>query len=289
MRTVILAVPLLLAAGGASAQTEDHLRQYFEGRRVLVKLEMPGTSQGVDVFPGTAQPIDFPRHAERLKRYGTAYRAGETALITKIKLKGDHIEFQLGGGGYGTFGDDADTHVPVVLAPKSERERNLEREVDRTTDPVLKKKLREELDGLRRARERENVRIRTAAAQAEEIREANVRQRRIEGGSRFNIHYRPTVPQDALYVDAVREALAEYLDFGGPDAPAAGDGELRKGLTVEQVDAMLGRPEAISERKEGTLSVSTSTYRTRDRRITAEFVEGVLIRFTIASISPESW
>jgi len=29
--------------------------------------------------------------------------------------------------------------------------------------------------------------------------------------------------------------------------------------------------------------VSTSTYRTRDRDITAEFVEGVLIRFTITS------
>ena len=37
------------------------------------------------------------------------------------------------------------------------------------------------------------------------------------------------------------------------------------------------------ERKVGTLTVSTSTYRTRDRRISAEFVEGVLIRFTIKS------
>jgi len=31
------------------------------------------------------------------------------------------------------------------------------------------------------------------------------------------------------------------------------------------------------------LSVSTSVYRSRDRRITAEFVEGVLIRFVIGS------
>jgi hypothetical protein len=34
---------------------------------------------------------------------------------------------------------------------------------------------------------------------------------------------------------------------------------------------------------EGSLTVSTSTYRTRDRRVSAEFVEGVLIRFTITS------
>jgi len=52
---------------------------------------------------------------------------------------------------------------------------------------------------------------------------------------------------------------------------------------VEEVDALLGRPDAISQRMEGTLRVSTSTYRTHDRRVTAEFVEGVLIRFTIAS------
>ena len=285
MRAMLLAVPLLLAGQSVAAQTEDQLRQYFEGKRVLVKLEMPGTSQGVDVFPGTPQPIDFPRHAERLKRYGTAYRAGETALITKIKLKDDHIEFQLGGGGYGTFGDDANAHVPVVV-PKSERERNLEREVERTTDPVRKKQLREELDRLRRVRERENARNRTEAAQAQEIREANIRQRRIEGGSRFNIHYRPRVPGEALAPEAVREALADYLDFGGPGSPPDGpdgDRELRKGLTAEQVDALLGRPEAISKRMEGTLSVSTSTYRTRDRRITADFVEGVLVRFTITS------
>jgi hypothetical protein len=67
-----------------------------------------------------------------------------------------------------------------------------------------------------------------------------------------------------------------------PRDPARGDG-LRKGLTVDEVDAMFGRPESITERKEGTLRVSTSTYVTRDRRITAEFVEGVLIRFVIGS------
>jgi len=59
--------------------------------------------------------------------------------------------------------------------------------------------------------------------------------------------------------------------------------ELRKGLTVEEVDALLGRPETITRRAEGTLTVSTSLYRSGGRRITAEFVEGVLIRYTIAS------
>ena len=122
------------------------------------------------------------------------------------------------------------------------------------------------------------------------MKEANIRQRRLEGGSRFNLRYKPVVPAEALTPEGVMQALAEYVDFSsfgaepppGPQAASRLD-DLRKGLTIEEVDALLGRPEAISQRTEGTLRVSTSTYRTRDRGITAEFVEGVLIRFTITS------
>jgi len=30
---------------------------------VRVKIEMPGTEDGVDVYPGTVHPIEFPKHA----------------------------------------------------------------------------------------------------------------------------------------------------------------------------------------------------------------------------------
>jgi len=122
--------------------------------------------------------------------------------VTKVKVKDNLIEFQLGGGGYGTFGDDASSHVSVPVAGKSVREKNLERDI-------------------------------------------------------------PGAP--------------------GSQSGETGGRELRKGLTVEEVDAILGRPETITQRTEGTLTASTSLYRSRDRRVTAEFVEGVLIRFTITS------
>jgi hypothetical protein len=278
---------LSLTASPVLAQSEGQLRAFFEGKSVRVKLDMPGSSEGVDVYPGAAQPVDFPKHAGRLKRFGTAVRRGEEVLVTKIKLKDDHIEFQLGGGGYGTFGDDTSPYVSVPSASKTERERNIERDLSTTTDPAQKRKLKEELDRLRQSRQREDTRNRAEAAQAQALREANIRQRRLEGGSRFNIHYERGVPPYALAPESVMQALAEYVDFspvsGGGDEGPRGAGELRKGLSVEEVDAMLGRPESISQRMEGTLSVSTSSYRTRDRRITAEFVEGVLIRFTITS------
>jgi len=292
MRVALSLLVLVTTAPPVLAQSEDQLRTFFEGKTVRVKIEMPGTEDGVDVYPGTAHPIDFPRHATRLKRSGTALRRGDEVLVTKVKVKKDLIEFQLAGGGYGTFGDDASPNVFVPSASKTEREKNVEKDLEKTTDPTQRRKMREELDALRRDREREDARNQAGAAQAEQAKEANIRQRRLEGGSRFNLRYKPVVPSEALTPDGLMRALAEYVDFSPlvgerapePGVPAAGrpDG-LRKGLTVDEVDALLGRPDAIAQRTEGTLKVSTSTYRTRDRGITAEFVEGVLIRFTITS------
>jgi hypothetical protein len=291
MRTSLAILLLTAVTTPAWSQSEDQLRAYFEGRSVVVKLEMPGTEDGVDVYPGAAQPIDFPKHASRLKRYGTALRRGDEVTVTKVKVKKDLIEFQLGGGGYGTFGDDTDSDVSVPSAPKTQREKNLEQDIKKTTDPAARRKLQEELDFLRRNRERADARNRAEAQQAKQIKEANIRQRRIEGGSRFNLRYKPDVPGDALTPESVMDALRDYVDFGplaasrgAPPLPnAAGGDGLRKGLTVDEVDALLGRPESISQRSEGTLTVSTSSYRAGGRRVSAEFVEGVLIRFTISS------
>ena len=87
------------------AQDEAQLRRAFEGKRMTVKIDMPASQEGVDVFPGSSRPIDFPKLSGRLKKYGVAIRDGESAMITKVKAKGDLVEIQLGGGGYGTSGD----------------------------------------------------------------------------------------------------------------------------------------------------------------------------------------
>src|SRR5262245_23294569 len=189
MRQWIGCFLLAAAAGSVQAQSEGHLKRFFEGKTVVVKLDMPGTEDGIDVYPGTSMPVDFPRVASRLKRYGTAIRRGDEIMVTKLRVKKDLIEFQLGGGGYGTFGDDDSPHVDWHPAAKSEREKNLEKELGTTTDPTQKRKIREELDGLRRRREREDASNRVAAETATQIKESNIRQRRVEGGSRFNLRY----------------------------------------------------------------------------------------------------
>jgi hypothetical protein len=302
MRAIAALLILAATARPGLAQSEDQLRSYFEGRSVVARIEMPGSDDGVDVYPGTSQPIDFPRHASRLKKFGTAIHRGDAVMITKVKVKKDLIEFQLGGGGYGTFGDDASPDVSVASAPKTEREKNLEKDVKREQDPDKLRRMREELDALRKDREREDAHNRAAAAEASQIKEANIRQRRLDGGSRFNLRYKPGVPAEALTPESVMQALEPYVDFSpmnGSDqvsqggsplqggtgglVPVGSIDDLKKGMLADDVDALLGRPESISQRNEGKLVVSTSIYHPKDRTVTAEFVEGVLIRYTISS------
>jgi hypothetical protein len=277
-------------AAPLAAQSETVLKEYFEGRTVTPKLALPGTEEGVDVYPGSPRPLDYARYANRLKEYGTAIRAGEPVTVTKVRLKSKHIEFQLGGGGYGTFGDETSSRVSTEAAPKTKREQNLEAELQRETDPARKRALKEELDDLKTAREREDARNRSAVAEAEEHRKANIRQRRLEGGSRFNLRYADRVPAEALRPEAVIRSLEQYVDFGqltpedrpGPAAqPLAGG--LRKGMLIQDADAALGAPVSSAERKEGSLRVTQRRYSSPMGQVTAEFVEGVLVRYSLTS------
>jgi hypothetical protein len=287
-----LTVAVAIWAPALAAQSEIALKQYFEGRTVIPRLAMPGTERGVDVYPGSDRPLDYPKYADRLKDYGTAIRAGEPVTVTKIKVKDKLIEFQLGGGGYGTFGDETSSNVSTALTPKTKREKNLEAELKRETDPAKRRAIREEIDDLKAAREREDARNRATVEEAEEHKKQNIRQRRLEGGSRFNLRYRDRVPSGALVPDSVMAALAEYVDFKplrsalatdplrgtGPESERPRGGLPRKGMLAQEVDAQLGTPKGTKERKEGTLRVQMREYSTPEGRITGEFVEGVLIR-----------
>jgi hypothetical protein len=286
LRALVL-VSLLIPPLAAHAQSEAALKEYFEGRTVKLKLAMPGAEDGVDVYPGTSKPLDFPHHAARLKNYGTALHAGDQALVTKLKVKAKLIEFQLDGGGYGTSGDETSSSVGVASAPRTKREQNLEAELKREQDPVRRRAMKEELDDLKARRAREDARNHAAVAEAQETKKANIRQRRLEGGSRFNIRYNNGVPATAVTPEAIKEALGAYVDFDEP-APAptvatSPGGLPTKGMLQADVDELLGTPKKTSDRMEGRLKVTTRVYPTTAGQVTAEFVEGVMIRFSMTS------
>jgi hypothetical protein len=285
-------VALALLPATIHAQNEAALRRAFEGQSVVVRIDMPGTSSGVNVYPSQEMPIDFPDVAEKLKKYGTALRTGDAVMVTKIKVKDDLIEFRLGGGGYGTFGDDmGNSGGGGGQVGETNAEKALRDSIGRTTSVGQKRRMQRDLDEMRNARERDKARARSDAAQAEEVREAKLRGRRVEGGSRFNVRSRNGVPPEALTPEGLRAALSRYVDFGGPAqvasggaASASGATTLRKGLTLEEAERILGPAGTATESTECSHKVATRTYVKAGQRTTARFVSGILVDYTM---SPE--
>lgn len=330
MRTYPWALVALAAqavwAHDAHAQNEAALRAAFEGKQVTVKVDMPATSKGIDVYPQDQMPVNWREVANRMKEFGTALKPGQQVMITKVVVKKDsHIEFQLGGGGWGTFGDfmNSSSSVSATTESESSEEKELKARIKQAQGPTERKRLEKELANVRSARERENSKAKAEAAQANEAREANLRVKRAESGSRFNIRYKNGIPPYYLTPEGVAEALAQYLEIpgvkvgtGGDKAagsastpaganalttssaqatpapaaatPAAGSAQavlsLKKGLTLAEVEALLGPAHSANEVKEGAMTVMKRVYKADGKKIATSFVGGVLIDFTI---SPE--
>ena len=287
---VLMVLAASAAAAPAFAQSEATLKQFFEGRRVSVKIDMPGTSDGVDVEADARQPVNYSRYRDNLKRYGTALRAGSAVTVTLVKIKKDLVEFQLGGGGYGTFGDDTSTSVYIPDAKKTDREKQLEKLVKDEDDRDRRRRLERELDDLRERREREDRRIARERERAEDEKKERIAERRLRGGSRFNLRYEDRVP-DGLRPEDLMAALGDYVDFGSlapatrhDDVPPVGDITLlRKGMSRDDAERAFGRPMEASERSDSGLTVTTLVFLVSDQRVSADFVEDVLVRYTITS------
>jgi hypothetical protein len=212
-RLMMSAVTVLIFAGAVCAQTEADLKQYFEGKRVELKIDMPATKDGITIYPEKYQHLNFNDYSKRLKQFGIAVREGDRIMITKIKVKDKLIEFQLGGGGYGTFGDETSSTVSVPTITKSNREKDFEKRLKDETDERKRRRIRDELDYLRREREDEDRRNRAEAAVAEEIAKARIQDKRLQGGSRFNIKFDRKLTSNDLTPEALVNALREYVYF----------------------------------------------------------------------------
>jgi hypothetical protein len=308
----IAAITQAAVASTAAAQNETALRTAFEGRTITLRIDMPATSQGVDVFPQESMPVDFREVAQRLKDNGTAIKMGQPVMVTKVVVKKDHIEFQLGGGGYGTFGDwmTNGSNVSTVSTGETQEEKDLRAQIKNASGDE-KKRLQRELDKQRSTRERENATAAAEAQQANIAREASIRTKRLEAGSRFNVRYKHGIPTEALTPDAVMKSLAQYADFtgiaGAPStvasapntsaatpggaksvapsaeraAAAVGISALKKGMSLADVEAALGPAATATEAKEGAMTVTKRTYRTDGTNVSASFVGGVLIDYSI--------
>ena len=301
MKIALVAVLLVASPLGADDDpAEATLRHFFEGQRVVVLLEMPATSDGLDVYPEREYPLDQGKMSDRTRKAGVSLREGEHVGVTKVKLKDDLIELQLGGGGFNSFKDGSGTVSPHTT-PKSSAERSLEREVRDETDSRRKRELQRELDSLRREREYRDRESHERAEEINEQRRRRDRERALDMGSRFNIRFeKKDVPPAFKTPEGVMRALEKFVDFQalGPRRPnrpedlrsepnepnAQGAPSVKKGMTRAEVEATFGRPLREDKSREGTLDVRVASYERGGERFEVTYVDDVVVK--VAPLAP---
>ena len=114
------------------AQSEDALREYFEGRMVVLKQDLPASKTGMDVYPDSSSQTNAD-YSRRIKQFGVAIRRNDSVPLTSVRVKDKSIELQFGENVAPQVSDSSP--AASVAVEKSPRERSLERDVDRETDP----------------------------------------------------------------------------------------------------------------------------------------------------------
>ncbi len=306
-RAVLFFTVALSLSGFAEQGTgQSALQSYFVGRQVTLQIDMPGTQQGVDLRMDRDDPMDWKQYSNRLKQFGPALRSGDKSTITTLVVKKNLIEFQLDGGGFGTFWDDDTTTVMPYHVDKSNYEKQLERDIRDTTDPQRRRDLQRELDRVRSRREREQRSDDRAAQIASQLKAQQVADKRTRGGSRFNLRWTGSIPQDQLTPDAVVKMLEAYVDFGdmpsqkpiltptaqntmsnAPAAAGAGSSsitQIKRGMPIGDVSNLLGLGRQLSQStSEEGLRTQIFEYLPADYRVEVTYVDGIVVRYSINS------
>jgi hypothetical protein len=307
---VLFAFAIVIVVSPLKAETgnQSSLQSYFVGRQVKIKIDMPGTQQGVDLLVERDDPMDWKAYSNRLKQFGAALRSGDRSTITTIVVKKNLIEFQLDGGGFGTFWEDSRTTVTPYHVEKSSYERQLENDIRNETDPQKRRDLQRELDRVRYRREREQAADDRAAQIASQLKAQEVADKRLRGGSRFNLRWSGSIPQDQLTAENVMKLLDSYIDFGdlqeqkpilqpvaqnaagagagvvSNSAPASPITQIKRGMQMGEVSDLLGLGRQLSQStSEEGLKAQIFEYLPNDYRVEVTYVDGVVVRYSINS------
>jgi Fe2+ transport system protein FeoA len=214
-RTIAVCLAVGLCGGLAvkAQPAAPSIEAYFTGKMATVKIDMPGTEKGVDLNFAKATPLDKKDYSSRLTTFGIAIHKGDSVRVTKVALKKDHIEFQLNGGGYGTFGETSATKVSTRNVEKSSYEKDLEKQLKATKDATQRTQIQQNLDAEVARREQAEADAKASAQAATQEKEVELASKRARSGSRFNLNFKGSVPNDDKNPDAVMKLLADYVDF----------------------------------------------------------------------------
>jgi len=100
-------LPAVLASqqltGSHGEGTQKKLESFLLGKRLVAKVAFPGYKTGIDLK--TDGTWDQRWATRMIKEHGVGIEVGDAAAVTAVKLKGNHLEIHLNGGGFGTAGD----------------------------------------------------------------------------------------------------------------------------------------------------------------------------------------
>jgi hypothetical protein len=294
MKCLLVCASLLgFVATRAPAQDENALKNAFMGRQVVIRVDMPASHKGVDLRFDRAVPFDLKENSDRIREHDAALVAGDLIPVTFIKVKGDLIEFHLGGGGFNWFSES--TTRTASSSSKTARESDLDKEIKSETDRDRKRRLQRELDDLRRDRESRDDRERRDVADYNLRAHDRDMDRALKSGSRFNLRFKKNVPADALTPEGFERYLDPWVDFSGrslrraspsssssTSSRAAPSRDWRKGTPRRDLEDALGkaRKEKSCPGDDSGLDCRIATFDDGDEEIEATFVEGVLVRFS---------
>ncbi len=264
------------------AQSETLLKKSFEGRRVEVLIEMPAYKDGIDLEIYKDQPIDFNVYGERIKKHGIALYPGDIVMITRIKKKNYHLEFQLAGGGYGTFGDPS-PYVARQYVPPSEREEQLEEWLSGDPSDEDRDEWEKELKVLQRERKREQERLDSEQERIEERKKMEIAQLKLSSGSRFNIRFNRKVVDEDLTASNIKKWLEGYINFDPTGERQYNESplELKKGLSWEDLSLMMGPPITIDRKRECDMDIIQCTFIKDGHQYLITLAENVVVKYTI--------
>jgi len=291
-----------LAASPAFAQGEAALKNALMGRQVAIRVDMPASHKGVDLRFDRDVPFDLKENSDRIREHDAALKAGDVIQVTYIKVKGDMIEFHLGGGGFNWFSDT--TTKSATYSSKTVRETDLEKEIKYETDRDRKRRLERDLEDVRRDRQARDERANRDIEEYNQRARERDMDRALKSGSRFNLRFKKNVPADALTPEGFERYMDGWVDFSGrsnrraasPSSSSASSSrssssssisrapqnrDWKKGTPRREMEDALGR--ARRERTcpgDNALDCKIATFDDGGDEIEATFVEGVLVRFS---------
>ncbi len=213
MRMILFALLFLTAnLSHVVAQDEQTLKQYFEGKTIKVKIDMPATFEGINIYPNNPNPLEQKKYIEKLNQNGISIHKGEHVQITKILQKEKHIEFQLGGGGYSPIVEKIGDPDKSTLS-ESDEEKKLKEKIKLETNNTEKARLNKALRKLQRIRRTEQEELNMNAKKSQASQKEQTSRMPRESGSRFSIRYSSKVGHEQLTIESIKTALCEYVNF----------------------------------------------------------------------------